>query len=207
MSGSLLGGVSITEHHSQHGTVWRSQQPFHLLMDHVPLTQEFQKELSQWRKDPSGSKKKPKYSYKTVEELKAKGRISKKLTAPQKELSQVKVGAHRCPPWMGVWETRSYPTHQRRSPEHLLVRLLRVFCAGAGGCVHVLLSRVAASVRSLHSASSSPPPRPAPQHDGAQAPVPSVLLLDLEHGWVRLGQVTLRIKPCLCWGQFLRLDS
>lgn len=116
MSGSLLGGVSITQHHSQHGTVWRSQQPFHLLMDHVPLTQEFQKELSQWRKDPSGSKKKPKYSYKTVEELKAKGRISKKLTAPQKELSQVKVGAHRCPPWMGVWETRSYPTHQRRSP-------------------------------------------------------------------------------------------
>lgn len=84
-------------------------------MDPVPLTQEFQKELSQWRKDPSGSKKKPKYSYKTVEELKAKGRISKKLTAPQKELSQVKVGAHRCQPWMGVWETRSYPTQQRRS--------------------------------------------------------------------------------------------
>lgn len=57
----------------------------------LPLLQEFQKELSQWRKDPSGSKKKPKYSYKTVEELKAKGRVSKKLTAPQKELSQVKV--------------------------------------------------------------------------------------------------------------------
>lgn len=57
----------------------------------ISLPQEFQKELSQWRKDPSGSKKKPKYSYKTVEELKAKGRISKKLTAPQKELSQVKV--------------------------------------------------------------------------------------------------------------------
>lgn len=57
----------------------------------LPLLQEFQKELSQWRKDPSGSKKKPKYSYKTVEELKAKGRISKKLAAPQKELSQVKV--------------------------------------------------------------------------------------------------------------------
>lgn len=59
--------------------------------DCILLVQEFQKELSQWRKDPSGSKKKPKYSYKTVEELKAKGRISKKLTAPQKELSQVKV--------------------------------------------------------------------------------------------------------------------
>lgn len=83
-------------------------------MDRVPLTQEFQKELSQWRKDPSGSKKKPKYSYKTVEELKAKGRISKKLSAPQKELSQVKVGACRCRPRMGPGR-RSYRTHQRRS--------------------------------------------------------------------------------------------
>lgn len=55
------------------------------------FVQEFQKELSQWRKDPNGGKKKPKYSYKTVEELKAKGRISKQLAAPQKELSQVKV--------------------------------------------------------------------------------------------------------------------
>lgn len=62
-----------------------------VVIDCIPLSQEFQKELSQWRKDPSGSKKKPKYSYKTVEELKAKGRVSKKLTAPQKELSQVKV--------------------------------------------------------------------------------------------------------------------
>lgn len=55
------------------------------------LVQEYQKELSQWRKDPSGGKKKPKYSYKTVEELKAKGRINKQLSTPQKELSQVKV--------------------------------------------------------------------------------------------------------------------
>uniref|UniRef100_F6SXR8 Tuftelin-interacting protein 11 n=1 Tax=Equus caballus TaxID=9796 RepID=F6SXR8_HORSE len=53
--------------------------------------EEFQKELSQWRQGPSGSKKKPKYFYKTVEELKAKGRVSKQLTAPEKELSQVKV--------------------------------------------------------------------------------------------------------------------
>lgn len=53
--------------------------------------QEFQKELSQWRKDPSGGKKKPKYTYKTVEELKAKGRAGKQLSAPQKELTQVKV--------------------------------------------------------------------------------------------------------------------
>jgi hypothetical protein len=69
----------------------------------LSLYQEFQKELSQWRKDPSGSKKKPKYSYKTVEELKAKGRVSKKLAAPQKELSQVKVQQpHTAPTFPGT---------------------------------------------------------------------------------------------------------
>ncbi|PIO26299.1 hypothetical protein AB205_0129330 [Aquarana catesbeiana] len=52
--------------------------------------QEFQKELSQWRKDPGGAKKKPKYAYKTVEELKAKGKGGKIISAPQKEISQVK---------------------------------------------------------------------------------------------------------------------
>ncbi|NP_001087642.2 tuftelin-interacting protein 11 [Xenopus laevis] len=52
---------------------------------------DFQKEMSQWRKEPGGGKKKPKYSYKTVEELKAKGRVGKSLSAPQKEISQVKV--------------------------------------------------------------------------------------------------------------------
>ncbi|XP_053576508.1 tuftelin-interacting protein 11 [Bombina bombina] len=50
-----------------------------------------QKEQSQWRKDSSGTKKKPKYSYKTVEELKAKGKGGKPISAPQKEISQVKV--------------------------------------------------------------------------------------------------------------------
>ncbi|XP_070936416.1 tuftelin-interacting protein 11 [Macaca nemestrina] len=69
----------------------QSMQDFPMVDSEEEAEEEFQKELSQWRKDPSGSKKKPKYSYKTVEELKAKGRISKKLTAPQKELSQVKV--------------------------------------------------------------------------------------------------------------------
>ncbi|XP_008050251.1 tuftelin-interacting protein 11 [Carlito syrichta] len=69
----------------------QSLQDFPVVDSEEEAEEEFQKELSQWRKDPSGSKKKPKYSYKTVEELKAKGRISKKLTAPQKELSQVKV--------------------------------------------------------------------------------------------------------------------
>nr|AAH17682.1 Tuftelin interacting protein 11 [Mus musculus] len=69
----------------------QSLQDFPVADSEEEAEEEFQKELSQWRKDPSGSKKKPKYSYKTVEELKAKGRVSKKLTAPQKELSQVKV--------------------------------------------------------------------------------------------------------------------
>lgn len=77
--------------------------------DCIPLVQEFQKELSQWRKDPSGSKKKPKYSYKTVEELKAKGRVSKKLAAPQKELSQVKVRGP-CTPGLGRWKTSARPS-------------------------------------------------------------------------------------------------
>ncbi|XP_069850723.1 tuftelin-interacting protein 11 [Dipodomys merriami] len=69
----------------------QSLQDFPVVDSEEEAEEEFQKELSQWRKDPGGGKKKPKYSYKTVEELKAKGRISKKLTAPQKELSQVKV--------------------------------------------------------------------------------------------------------------------
>ncbi|NXQ39667.1 TFP11 protein, partial [Catharus fuscescens] len=69
----------------------QSLQDFPVVDSEEEAEEEFQKELSQWRKDPNGGKKKPKYSYKTVEELKAKGRISKQLAAPQKELSQVKV--------------------------------------------------------------------------------------------------------------------
>ncbi|KFV77367.1 Tuftelin-interacting protein 11 [Dryobates pubescens] len=69
----------------------QSLQDFPVVDSEEEAEEEFQKELSQWRKDPNGGKKKPKYSYKTVEELKAKGRINKKLSAPQKELSQVKV--------------------------------------------------------------------------------------------------------------------
>ncbi|KAL8186800.1 UNVERIFIED_CONTAM: Tuftelin-interacting protein 11 [Gekko kuhli] len=51
----------------------------------------FQKDLSRWRKDPRGGKRKPKYAYKTAEELKANGRAGQQLSAPQKELAQVKV--------------------------------------------------------------------------------------------------------------------
>ncbi|XP_060106869.1 tuftelin-interacting protein 11 [Heteronotia binoei] len=69
----------------------QSLQDFPVVDSEEEAEEEFQKELSQWRKDPSGSKKKPKYTYKTVEELKAKGRAGKQLTAPQKDLAQVKV--------------------------------------------------------------------------------------------------------------------
>lgn len=101
--------------------------------DHLPLLQEFQKELSQWRKDPSGSKKKPKYSYKTVEELKAKGRISKKLAAPQKELSQVKVRGPLVLVWDGPWETQVMHTQVRSITEHSFGSC-RVFCLGFSLC-------------------------------------------------------------------------
>ena len=56
--------------------------------------QEFQKELGQWRKDPAGpgGKKKPKYSYRTVDELKAKGKLAVHSVATTTgELAQVKV--------------------------------------------------------------------------------------------------------------------
>lgn len=56
--------------------------------------QEFQKELGQWRKDPAGSagKKKPKYSYRTADELRAKGKVAGRATAASAgELAQVKV--------------------------------------------------------------------------------------------------------------------
>lgn len=55
---------------------------------------EFRKELGQWRKDPAGpgGKKKPKYSYRTVDELKAKGKLAGRSTAASAgELAQVKV--------------------------------------------------------------------------------------------------------------------
>ncbi|XP_054852639.1 tuftelin-interacting protein 11 [Eublepharis macularius] len=69
----------------------QSLQDFPVADSEDEAEEEFQKDLSQWRKDPSGGKKKPKYAYKTVEELKAKGRAGKQLSAPQKELAQVKV--------------------------------------------------------------------------------------------------------------------
>uniref|UniRef100_UPI00358ECF24 tuftelin-interacting protein 11 n=1 Tax=Myxine glutinosa TaxID=7769 RepID=UPI00358ECF24 len=51
--------------------------------------QECKRQLSQWKRDPGAAKAKPKYIYRTVEELKSRG-IGKKVMAPS-ELSQVKV--------------------------------------------------------------------------------------------------------------------
>ncbi|XP_077601219.1 tuftelin-interacting protein 11-like [Stigmatopora nigra] len=76
---------------------------------------EFQKELGQWRKDPAatGLKKKPKYSYKTVEELKAKGKISgHSFGASAGELAQVKVID------MTGREQRVYSSYSQMSNKH-----------------------------------------------------------------------------------------
>ncbi|KAF6729605.1 Tuftelin-interacting protein 11 [Oryzias melastigma] len=72
----------------------QSLQDFPVVDSEEEEEKEFQKELGQWRKDPAGSaaKKKPKYSYKTADELKAKGKIVSRSMAPSAgELAQVKV--------------------------------------------------------------------------------------------------------------------
>ncbi|XP_078083506.1 tuftelin-interacting protein 11 [Mustelus asterias] len=71
----------------------QSLKDFPIVDSDEEADEDFQKEMSQWRKDPTGGKKKPKYSFKTVEELKAKGATSlgRKMATPQTELSQVKV--------------------------------------------------------------------------------------------------------------------
>ncbi|XP_068166980.1 tuftelin-interacting protein 11 [Antennarius striatus] len=72
----------------------QSLQDFPVVDSEEEEEQEFQKELGQWRKDPAGPgiKKKPKYSYRTVDELKAKGKLTGRSTATSAgELAQVKV--------------------------------------------------------------------------------------------------------------------
>ncbi|XP_033476196.1 tuftelin-interacting protein 11 [Epinephelus lanceolatus] len=72
----------------------QSLQDFPVVDSEEEEEKEFQKELGQWRKDPAGSvgKKKPKYSYRTVDELKAKGKVAGRSTAASAgELAQVKV--------------------------------------------------------------------------------------------------------------------
>lgn len=72
----------------------QSLQDFPVVDSEEEEEKEFQKELGQWRRDPTGAggKKKPKYSYRTVEELKAKGKLAGRSTqTPAGELAQVKV--------------------------------------------------------------------------------------------------------------------
>ncbi|XP_029961238.1 tuftelin-interacting protein 11 [Salarias fasciatus] len=72
----------------------QSLQDFPVVDSEEEEEKEFQKELGQWRKDPAGSglKKKPKYSYKTADELRAKGKFTGRSTAASAgELAQVKV--------------------------------------------------------------------------------------------------------------------
>uniref|UniRef100_A0A8D0AUT6 Tuftelin-interacting protein 11 n=1 Tax=Sander lucioperca TaxID=283035 RepID=A0A8D0AUT6_SANLU len=72
----------------------QSLQDFPVVDSEEEEEKEFQKELGQWRKDPASSigKKKPKYSYRTVDELKAKGKLAGRSTAASAgELAQVKV--------------------------------------------------------------------------------------------------------------------
>uniref|UniRef100_A0A8C7ZGJ6 Tuftelin-interacting protein 11 n=1 Tax=Oryzias sinensis TaxID=183150 RepID=A0A8C7ZGJ6_9TELE len=72
----------------------QSLQDFPVVDSEEEEEKEFQKELGQWRKDPAGSavKKKPKYSYRTADELRAKGKmVSRNMAASAGELAQVKV--------------------------------------------------------------------------------------------------------------------
>ncbi|KAM9821778.1 tuftelin-interacting protein 11 isoform 1-T2 [Syngnathus typhle] len=72
----------------------QSLQDFPVVDSDEEEEKEFQKELGQWRKDPAatGARKKPKYSYKTVEELKATGKLAGRSTGTSAgQLAQVKV--------------------------------------------------------------------------------------------------------------------
>uniref|UniRef100_A0A8C1W3F4 Tuftelin-interacting protein 11 n=1 Tax=Cyprinus carpio TaxID=7962 RepID=A0A8C1W3F4_CYPCA len=70
----------------------QSLQDFPVVDSEEEEEKEFQRELGQWRKEPGTAKKKPKYSYKTVEELKAHGKLANKsMSRPAGELAQVKV--------------------------------------------------------------------------------------------------------------------
>ncbi|XP_036382847.1 tuftelin-interacting protein 11 [Megalops cyprinoides] len=70
----------------------QSLQDFPVVDSEEEEEKEFQRELGQWRREPGAGKKKPKYSYKTVEELKARGKLAgRSMTTPAGELPQVKV--------------------------------------------------------------------------------------------------------------------
>ncbi|KAG9354558.1 hypothetical protein JZ751_001271 [Albula glossodonta] len=70
----------------------QSLQDFPVVDSEEEEEKEFQRELGQWRREPGTGKKKPKYSYRTVEELKARGKVAgRSMTTPAGELAQVKV--------------------------------------------------------------------------------------------------------------------
>ncbi|XP_059396951.1 tuftelin-interacting protein 11-like isoform X2 [Carassius carassius] len=70
----------------------QSLQDFPVVDSEEEEEKEFQRELGQWRTEPGTAKKKPKYSYKTVEELKAHGKLANRsMSRPAGELAQVKV--------------------------------------------------------------------------------------------------------------------
>ncbi|KAK6483625.1 tuftelin-interacting protein 11-like [Huso huso] len=73
----------------------QSLQDFPVVDSEEEEEKDFQQEMSQWRREPGQGRKKPKYSYRTVDELKAKGyAMGKSMAAPPTELAQVK-GARR----------------------------------------------------------------------------------------------------------------
>ncbi|XP_061906818.1 tuftelin-interacting protein 11 [Entelurus aequoreus] len=93
----------------------QSLQDFPVVDSDEEEEKEFQKELGQWRKDPttSGAKKKPKYSFKTIDELKAKGKlVGRSAVASAGELAQVKVID------MTGREQRVYSSYSQMSNKH-----------------------------------------------------------------------------------------
>ncbi|KAJ8263510.1 hypothetical protein COCON_G00159670 [Conger conger] len=69
----------------------QSLQDFPVVDSEEEEEKEFQRELGQWRREPGTGKKKPKYSYRTVDELKERGKLAgRSITTPAGELAQVK---------------------------------------------------------------------------------------------------------------------
>ncbi|TRY84761.1 hypothetical protein DNTS_027444 [Danionella cerebrum] len=91
----------------------QSLQDFPVVDSEEEEEKEFQKELGQWRKEPGTAKKKPKYSYKTIEELKAHGAVTSiSMSRPAGELAQVKVID------MTGREQRVYNSYSHMSQKH-----------------------------------------------------------------------------------------
>ncbi|KAG5282785.1 hypothetical protein AALO_G00059910 [Alosa alosa] len=91
----------------------QSLQDFPVVDSEEEEEKEFQKELGQWRREPGVGKKKPKYSYRTVEELKAHGKVSDRgMVTPAGELAKVKVID------MTGREQRVYYSYSQMSQKH-----------------------------------------------------------------------------------------